>query len=275
MNIDWFITRLCDQAKFCQFCNAPWTKFPKDVGKDQALRICDRLGQLRTDNVTICGGEPFFFPGLEDVVDRLAANGIRVILYTSATSDRADILRMLPNLHFLSLPVDAVSPEFVDAMRGQHQHKRVKALIELVCAHSPMPRLKIGTVVTRRNILDLERIFWFLADIKAHVVWRLYQFSPYGIGARNQTDFLIPDSMFIAKAERLRMLNVSLGNPLNIVERSRNDMFDYCIIMDSEGKFWRYQESYIPIGLTIFNNADEIEQNYNLEKHEKQKAWLI
>lgn len=273
MNIDWFITNRCDQASHCLFCNAPWNAFPKDVSLERAYEICNRLAEIGTTSVTLCGGEPFMYPCLETVVRWLSERKIKVILYTSATSSKADIDKMLPNIYFLSLPVDAVSPKVVLKMRGESQFIRVSALLNRLKNWPSLPHVKIGTVVTQLNIKDLENILNFLHRLVYITVWRLYQFSPYGIGGHHQKEFIVTGDDFRAEVTRIKLLNKSLGSKIHIAERSREDMFGYCMIMDSGGSFWRYEECYVPLGVSVFQDVETIVKHYDQEKHAQQKAW--
>ena len=196
LRIDWFITRKCDQASFCRFCYAPWNFFPPDVSVERALEICDRLKDLGTDTVTMCGGEPFMYPGLDQVIRKLHALGIKVVLYTSGTSNCYDVKEFLPWIDFLSLPVDAVSPEVILKMRGSSQFERISHILEMLKGRSQRPKIKVGTVVTKQNIGDLAQIGDFLHALGIVDVWRLYEFSPYGIGKHNEKRYLLKAGEF-------------------------------------------------------------------------------
>lgn len=274
MNIDWFITRVCDQAKFCGFCYAPWNFFPPDVSADHALKICERFSEIGTETVTICGGEPFMYPALDLVVKELHRLGIKVVLYTSATSDRHDLIGLLPYIDFLSLPVDAVSPTAVNNMRGESQFVRVSSVLEKLSRISSRPKIKVGTVVTRQNINDLEAVSDFLHKFGIVDIWRLYEFSPYGIGEHNKRRFVLTKSEFEQVVARVRLHNEGREeHSFAISERSREENEGYCIIIDSGGSLYRYAERYIPLGLTVYDSPETILRQYDQEKHRRQKAW--
>ena len=141
MNIDWFITNRCDQAAFCRFCYAPWNFFPKDVSREKALVVADRLAEIGTKTVTICGGEPFMYPHLDAIVERLYEHGLNGVLYTSGTSRCFDIRTFLPFIQFLSLPIDAVSDRAIEHMRGQHQFDGVAAILATLKTSAWRPKI--------------------------------------------------------------------------------------------------------------------------------------
>ena len=274
MKIDWFITRICNQASFCRFCYAPWNFFPPDVSTERALKICEQLAQLGADTVTICGGEPFMYPGLDRVVRKLHALAIKVVLYTSATSDQHDLHSLLPYVDFLSLPVDAVSAVAVQKMRGQSQFSRVSGVLASLSRVPNRPKVKVGTVVTRQNIDDLNLIGDFLRESGTVDVWRLYEFSPYGIGKHNEKRYLLAPAEFEQAVVKAKLRNETCTtHHLAIAERSREDNKGYCLIIDSAGSFYRYAERYIPLGVTIYDSLDRIVAQYDQELHHRQKAW--
>lgn len=273
MRIDWFVTRICDQAAFCRFCYAPWNFFPSDVDTPRALEICDRLKELGVNTVTLCGGEPFMYPGLEAVVRRLHSHGIKVVLYTSGTSDLHDVRTFVPLVDFLSLAVDAVTPAIVEKMRGRSQSEKTASILAMLKEQSSRPRIKIGTVVTMRNVHDLPAIGDHLAALGIVDVWRLYEFSPYGIGKHNERRYLLGPGAFAAAVALEKARNVSRERPLLISERDRAENADYCMIMDSRGSFYRYAERYIPLGVTVDDPAHAIIAGYDRDRHERQKSW--
>lgn len=268
MNVDWFITNRCDQASFCLFCYAPWNYFPRDVSLAESLRIADRLAEIGVEYVTICGGEPFMYPGLNIVVKKLHELGIKVVLYTSATSKNFSLEEFFPYIEFLSLPVDAVTPHMVSKMRGVSQFVNVSHVLRDLASAKDRPRVKVGTVVTKQNVADIPNVRFFLEETSVVDVWRLYQFSPYGIGKHNQIRMLLRDEDF---AEALKLIAKS---KLRVSGRSREDTLGYCMIIDSRGAFYRYDEAYVLTGMTIYDDVKMIEERYNNHKHLLQKAWL-
>lgn len=43
--------------------------------------------------------------------------------------------------------------------------------------------------------------------------------------------------------------------------------------MDSMGRFYKYEEKYGPLNVTIFDGFEKIERQYDLQKYKKQKSW--
>jgi MoaA/NifB/PqqE/SkfB family radical SAM enzyme len=274
MNVDWFITNRCDQAKYCKFCFAPWNFFPADASFARAMRLCERFQELHVDTVTICGGEPFKYPLLDRILQKLHECGINVVLYTSGTCNDYDVFELTPYVDVLSLPIDAVSLDVVGRMRGAHQFESISEILSRIKSLSKRPRVKIGTVVTRQNRHELGRIYRLITESEVVDIWRLYQFSPYGLGEKNKDLFLIDYAEFLSAVKRFKERGRLDNSNFLISERSREDNIGYCIIIDSVGNFYRYSERYIPIGMTIFDDPEEVIKKYDFKKNLEQKKWL-
>lgn len=273
-NVDWFITNKCNQGRFCQFCYAPWNAFGKEVDLPQAMRTIDRMGDLGVEVVTLCGGEPTQYPYLIQVLEALRSSGIKTVLYSNTVSV-ADFPweKVLPLVYMLSLPLDAVHEEYATAMRGTHQTKSVLSVLDLVRSRPDMPMLKIGTVATRQNLGHLSDIMKVLLDKGIEGVWRIYQFSPFGLGERNQDKFLISDEEFYEAVNALKAV-LREGNRLVVAERDREATIGYCRLMSPTGRMFLYQEAYLDLGVTSFDPVETIlSAGIDNDKNTRQKDW--
>ncbi|MFH1582767.1 MAG: radical SAM protein [Candidatus Falkowbacteria bacterium] len=272
LNVDWFITKRCNQTDYCRFCFAPRDAFPHDATFEVAMSICNRLAELGVEVVTLCGGEPMLYPHLAKVIKNLHSLGIKVVLYTNATTD-FDIYSLFPFIQILSLPVDAIKPEIIKEMRGPEQFKAVCHLLAKLRIVARRPTVKIGTVVSRVNLNDLKNIFRFISESGVVDIWRLYQFSPYGHGKNNDNLFLIADDEFIRAVGDIK--SSAKRSAINIFERSRNSTIGNCHIMDSAGNFYRYEEKYVPLDATIFDKPQKIIDGYANFSYQERKIWHL
>jgi len=96
-------------------------------------------------------------------------------------------------------------------MRGVQQVSEVNVLLQKLSQIPNCPTVKIGTVVTKQNVGDILPLYHFILQFKNVKVWRLYQFSPYGIGQRNQDSFLISDEDFALAVNLAKERNESYG----------------------------------------------------------------
>ncbi|MFA6307924.1 MAG: hypothetical protein WCS88_01900 [Patescibacteria group bacterium] len=272
-NLDWFITRKCGQRKYCKFCFAPWNVFPPDTTLSGAMDICERIGELKIPIVTLCGGEPSEHLYIAEVVQKLYKLGIQITLYSNiACQENMEIIKcLLPNIQILSLPIDAVSLDVLPKMRGVHQFETMSSMLKYLVCILHRPKIKVGTVVTKQNVSDLDNILEFLLKAEIIDVWRIYQYSPYGKQANIIDNFLLEDEIF--EREMIRIKNQTRNCGLDISFRNRRDNIGYCHIMDSQGNFYYYKEEYINLGVTIYDTPSQILKHYDENRNYHQKGW--
>ena len=271
MTIDWFITNRCNRYGKCRFCNAPGATFPKDAPLETALHTCDAIIRHEFSAITLCGGEPLFYPGIDRIVMKLSTAGIRTVLYTNGLNNNPLLFDLLPNVSILSLPLDAISPSIAASMRGYDQVLSVRKILSKLSHTQGQPIIKIGTVVTKQNIVELPDLATFVKEVPCIKVWRIYQYSPGGIGASNVHDFSITNIEFNKCVADIvaRFTNTECA----VSSRSVEDNIGYCMIMDSHGRFYRYDGLYHALPITICDDNKRIAKEYDLEKYQRQKCW--
>src|SRR5579864_1706018 len=104
--------RRCNLA--CTYCNE-FDDFSKPVPIEEMYRRIDKLGFLGTAVVTISGGEPLMHPELDDVIQRIRANGMIAGLITNGyllVTERIQRLNRA-GLEWLQISIDNVNPDEV------------------------------------------------------------------------------------------------------------------------------------------------------------------
>lgn len=271
--VDWFITKRC-YSKKCIFCYAPYDAFPQDASLEEALRICDELKKKEIEYVTLCGGEPLVYPYIEEVIDRLYDYGIKIILNTGLVAN-FDILKIVHKLHILSIPIEGVTENTYSILRGESVFKSVKKILDYYDKREKEGlKIKIGTVVNKINLNEISNIYNFLRKHKDVVdIWRLYMFSPYGIGEMNRDKLLINTAEYNAVVNEILKSAERDNVSFDISTRSRDDNKGYCFIMDSVGNFYRYEEEYCSLNVDVFDAYDEIVSKYDVGLNTEQKKW--
>lgn len=271
MTIDWFITNHCNSYALCKFCNAPAKTFPTDAPLEESLSLCDIIIERHIDVVTLCGGEPMLYPGLKVIVQKLANAGVRVILYTNGITLTDFLPTFFPYLEFLSLPLDAISQEGAEVMRGYDQVESVQRILIEIKNVSIRPRVKLGTMVSNLNYHELPELANFVMRTPVIDIWRLYQYSPGGIGLPQAKTYSIDNWEFERQITKLKEKFVGSGRIISV--RTREEIIGYCMIMDAHGRFYRYDGVYHPLAVTLQSSTERINKEYNIEKHQRQKRW--
>lgn len=221
--------------------------------------------------VTLCGGEPLLYKGIEQVVDKLASVGVRTVLYTNGISNPSLMYDLLPRISILSLPLDALHPSSAKVMRGHDQVQGVLEILRVLSRAQDPPIVKLGTVVTKQNTCELPNLAALIKQTSCIKVWRVYQYSPGGIGACHASEFNVSDAEFQTCVRDLESQFV--GSHCSVSTRTVEDNVGYCMIMDSHGQFYRYDGAYHPLPVTIRDENSRIAKEYNLDKYQRQKSW--
>ena len=226
-------------------------------------------------SVYLCGGEPLEYPYIKQVVKLLKKYDIKIVFNTGLVSAN-NIYEIMNNFEILSLPLEGVNKDTVDLLRGKAIFNKVNEILDYYRCNSLVerPRIKIGTVVNKMNVSEVRDMFMYLLDFRDVVdIWRLYMFSPYGIGETNKKQLLIDDCEYNNAIQEVQRLAEEYDMPFEISTRSREENKGYCFIMDSQGNFYRYEEEYFKLGVSVFDEFDKIVAQYDLDLNNRQKEW--
>ncbi|MFY1691228.1 radical SAM protein [Plantactinospora sp. WMMB782] len=174
MNVDaapnvliWDVTFACPLR--CSHCyTESGRRRPQNLSHEEMLRVADALITFRPIMITLCGGEPLTVPRIVEVVERFAAAGVRVFLYTSGWSVPEETVRRLAgSVSRIVVSVDGATAEVHDRIRGRAgSFDRAMAALALLDAESarriaagesPL-RFGIDNVVVRSNYHQLDEL---------------------------------------------------------------------------------------------------------------------
>jgi MoaA/NifB/PqqE/SkfB family radical SAM enzyme len=121
--------RRCNLA--CAYCNE-YDKTSDPVPLDVMLRRIDRLGELRTEIVTISGGEPLMHPDLDAIIRRIRERDMLAGLITNGFYLGPDRIKRLnaAGLEYLQISIDNVQPDEVSQKSLKTLDKKLQHLAE-------------------------------------------------------------------------------------------------------------------------------------------------
>ena len=96
----WEVTRACALA--CKHCRAVAQPrpHPDELDHEEALRLIDRLAELRPPMLVLTGGDPIMRPDILELIRAAADKGLHVALSPAATEMvallREEMLRLVP-----------------------------------------------------------------------------------------------------------------------------------------------------------------------------------
>lgn len=201
--LDLQITGKCNlNCKFC--CGAP--KNIENANFDDVKKVIDKLASLNVYRIVVTGGEPLIYPYFDQLIKYIKDKNIEIYLSTNAYFLDQHIDVITENVSCVGLPLDGSYPELCEDMsRKSDQIKVTTSAIEKIKSKNPNILIKIGTVVSKKNINDLENIKKILENCPYKPdVWRLYEFSPLGVGEINRNEFEITTKEFIETTSKLK-----------------------------------------------------------------------
>ncbi|WP_176742617.1 radical SAM protein [Streptomyces sp. LUP47B] len=187
----------------CPFCFGPRHEMPT-MRRAEAFRIAATLRQEGVQGVVISGGEPTLLPYLGDLVQELSSplpdGGAppRVVLSTNGLAPLKVMQRVLPGLWSIALPLESADEkEHRELRKGVAPHReKVLDLLQEVRKNHERVGVKLGTVVTRRNVAGAPRVLDLIEDSCLPDVWKVYQMSETNYGADNAGWLSVGDAEF-------------------------------------------------------------------------------
>lgn len=254
----WNVIDRCNLA--CGFCWSAAGREYRNHGASstaEAKRILARMGEIGIGSVMFTGGEPL----LRDDIAELAAESRRLGFHTFLTTNglearRGVLERLDPLLDWLALSIDGSTPEVTRAMRGS---AAVFERIEEVLRHAPRSfKLKINTVVARRNAHDIQAIGRLLAGYSIDR-WKLFPFTEIRGAVPDPASFAISRAEFHAAVDGLAAACPAL--PIEIASfdlRNPNGGATDVLLATSRGLLYTVQvDEYREIGHVFDDDIED------------------
>lgn len=200
----WELTLACNMR--CQHCgSSAGRKRSDELRRDELLRVCDELGELGCERVTLLGGEPLIHPHWEAIARRTLENGYRANVITNgwelceeALCDRL----AAAELSIVGVSVDGLEHSHDALRRREGSFARIGRGMELLRERG-VP-VAVATAVTNAALDEIEELHAWLRG--HHVrVWQLQIACPLGRLQRDDPALVRPERLdelldFVARA---------------------------------------------------------------------------
>ncbi|MDD4082613.1 MAG: radical SAM protein [Sphaerochaetaceae bacterium] len=174
--IDWRITSKCNNR--CAYCYA--SKKIRSVNIKGIDRIIDGISKTDCKAVCITGGEPLMHDNVYYIIKRLYNLGIPIYLSTNGTNYLENVDKIEPYISRLSLSLDGYDSDS-NIINGRRidSFNTVKKILDYYKVNNPNFDIKIGTVLTRKNMsyAHFEKMYEFLIQYPIKN-WRIYELVP-------------------------------------------------------------------------------------------------
>jgi radical SAM protein with 4Fe4S-binding SPASM domain len=176
----WELTLRCNMR--CAHCGSnAGNKRSRELEPAEALKLCDELGVLGCERLTLLGGEPLLREDWQAITERLQRAGVRVNIISNGwlTADR-DVVQRIKDagLTTFALSIDGYGARHDALRRRPGSFARILKSYDHAAALGGL-RSAAVTTVTRLSIDDLERIYDLLVD-KGVRLWQLQLCTPQG-----------------------------------------------------------------------------------------------
>ena len=212
----WELTLLCNMR--CAHCGSSAGRARDDeLSLDEMFQVCDDLGELGCERLTLLGGEPLIHPHWEQVAARIRSNGFRANVITNGWTLNADLC---DRIAAAELTIVGIS---IDGMRESHDtlRRRPGSFDRIVHGMKLLKERKlpiaVSTVITNDSLDDLEQMRELLAEHDVGV-WQLQLGAPLGR--------LHKDDPVLMRVERLPELLAFIEKTQALGTRPRVDMAD-------------------------------------------------
>lgn len=117
-NVVWEITLECNAR--CLHCgSAAGAVRTNELSTEEALDLCDQLGEIACERVNLIGGELFLRPDWKELLKRLTDYNMEVSIVTNGitlTEDKVDFLASI-KINTVGISLDGGTPETNDYIR--------------------------------------------------------------------------------------------------------------------------------------------------------------
>lgn len=185
----WEITMGCNMR--CMHCGSSCESALEDeLSSEEALKLCDDIGDMGLKWITLSGGEPFTRKDWYKIVDRLSSNGVMANMISNGWMLDKETLRKAKqcNVSTIAISVDGTE-EIHDEIRKKDSFRRLSEAFELM--HEIGITSGAVTTVSTKNMDILNDIKEFLIS-KNVSFWQLQIGLPMGNMAKNSDMTIMP-----------------------------------------------------------------------------------
>ena len=192
----WELTLACNMR--CSHCGSSAGISRRDeLSRDEMFGLCDELGELECERLTLLGGEPLVHPHWEEIALRLKEQDVRVNVITNGWMlDDPRFCDRIKNadLSIVGISIDGMEKSH-DALRRHGSFKRLSRGIDLLRARE-VPVAAV-TVVTQDSLKEIDELYDFFID-KGVKVWQLQIAAPLGR--------LLPDDPLLIQPHQIQVI---------------------------------------------------------------------
>ena len=189
----------------CAYCFGP----RHNIGPKRSRELLDlrvRLHDSGVERIVFTGGEPLLAPDTPRLIRHAKRLGMVTILSTNGSRLPALHSRFMPCLDWIALPMDGPTADVHNKCRpGPPSFSWTTSSIHLTRDKYPNTRIKLGTVVQRKNLEEVHRIPEALGTSLRPDTWKLYEVSFSNYAHDNRVRLRLPRRTIDSAFERCEL----------------------------------------------------------------------
>lgn len=219
MKLNLQVTSNCNMN--CKFCSDIF-KHQKERGVCEVLEVVDKIPNGCFDLINITGGEPLLYKDISILLKEINKRNYKVGLETNGLLLK-DNLTLLEYIDEITLPLDSGLMDTLTNMGRNNLQLFITAKnISLIKDINPAIKIKISTVLTKKNISEVESLAG-LVELLYFDEWEVHQFIPHGEGKYNIEEFILGDKEFNSAINYLLTTSASDKlTPISVGEKIDN-----------------------------------------------------
>lgn len=162
----WNITRQCNLKCVHCYAGSDNQVAPDELSFDEGKALIDDLSEFKIPALLISGGEPTMRKDLFELVEYATSKGIRPVLSTNGTLIDEKLAQKLKDTGFIyvGISLDGIGEtnDFFRGVKGAFE----KAMNGFRNCRKVGQRVGLRLTLTKKNYLDLDKIFDFLIEEK-------------------------------------------------------------------------------------------------------------
>ena len=146
----------------------------------ESKHLVDVLENLGAKQIGITGGEPLLYPHITELIEYIFAKGIRIYLSSNCDLYKEFAPIIKDKISILGVPLDGPTSAIHDSIRGNESFHNVTYAIADICRSNCNTKIKVGTVLNKRNKNELRDIEKLLSPYQERILfWKIYELVIY------------------------------------------------------------------------------------------------
>ncbi|MCZ2501379.1 radical SAM protein [Bacteroides fragilis] len=236
----------------CNYCYIPFIN--EKINFSLMKKIIYKCSEIGIQIITFGGGDPYNYVEFRNIIDIAYSLNIQIHIDTNGINlTSADYEQINQKVSILSFPIDGPTPYLHNYIRNYNGNHLEKIRNHLYALSDSKAKLKINTIVSKKNIDLIEDIYQSICYLNIST-WSLYQFWPLHNAQFYKNDFFITELEFNNSISKIDILK-----PAFFIEKNTiNKRCFESIFLSPNGKIYihnKYDPNYYTF-LGDFLNED-------------------